>query len=89
METGTITSTRKAKRVPPKSVVDFGGYVKIVHWVDGRVFTTIPMVDAMTIMARSARWDDAHATEDVRSIHPYDILGGILPNVPVIFVKGN
>ena len=67
-------------------VFNFEKPVVIVGWVGNIRYAELPAIDALVVMSRSTRFDDAHATANVRLLHRADeALYEIEHNTPVTF----
>ena len=70
-------------------VIEFDKPILVINWQTDNVAATIPPEKGWQLIARSSRWDDQHATADVRTLHENDCIGPIayLKNKPVTFAQ--
>jgi hypothetical protein len=65
---------------------DFDKRVKIVSWKTGQVIATVSAYRGLLLMSHSLRFDDEHATGNVRTLHIEDAsLIPCSPRCPIVF----
>ena len=68
------------------TMLDFSKSVRVTEWKAGQWVGSFPAENGFAMMARSTCFDNEHATENVRRLHPLDAHHlGLEENTPVVF----